>query len=593
MTLLLLLACAGKGDEPAGVDGVLDQGPYNPFPSAELVADGHLALPEGLPYKEGGTPLDVARLGYRTGFSPVQTAVVRLDVTVDRASLVPPSAAGTGGSVQLWDLDAGAELPCFAELDAWPDAPAPPTLLVRPARAMPVGHRVAVVLTDRVRTADGAPLPDAAWARAVAEDAHYAELAEALAALGVTGVALAWDFPIGSGTAPLDAMLEARAPVTSWTFDDVRVDDEDGLPPGMWKRAEGRFVTTDFLVDDRSLALDADGVPAVQGTTEADLYVLMPESAAATADPMPVVIFGHGILADPGYYFYDGEDTSRVVEVANRLGAILIGTTWRGLTTDDLADTVGVSTDFGRFPEVADRLTQAVVNTRALVDAVAEGGLLDDPLFEGRADPSRVYWYGISLGAIQGATLLANQDVIDHAVLHVGGSSWSTMLERSSNWPYFETSIVSTIPEPHDRQLLYAATQLYWDQVDPASYADRLAGRSFLWQESIGDDQVPNFATELLMRSVGVPLGAPAVTAPLDVATVDLPAAAPAFVQFDPEKPLPPEDNRPAPDTDAHDLPRRWEGTVAQTVGFFAEGGEGWVAHHCGDAPCSASNPGE
>ena len=51
----LLLACTGpetKSEVPFA--GLYDADPLNPFPSVELVADGHLAIPEGvLPVPEG------------------------------------------------------------------------------------------------------------------------------------------------------------------------------------------------------------------------------------------------------------------------------------------------------------------------------------------------------------------------------------------------------------------------------------------------------------------------------------------------------------------------------------------------------------
>lgn len=165
------------------------------------------------------------------------------------------------------------------------------------------------------------------------------------------------------------------------------------------------------------------------------------------------------------------------------------------------------------------------------------------------------------------------------------------MLERSSNWPAFEQGVTRTIPDPWDRQKAYALSQLLWDQVDPASYAADLVGRPFLWQESIGDDQVPNLTTELMMRSAEVPLGGPTVTSPYGLTERSLPQLGPMVVQFDPMLEPPPAGNRPAPVTGAHGAPRLWAGCEQQVVHYFESGGE--VAHFCGGAPCSADNQGE
>lgn len=597
--MLWLLACnppetATPG--PAPRVGVLGEGSLNPFPSAELVVDGHLAIPEGaLPQAEGGTAWDVARLNWREGFSVVQPSVVRLPVEIDAASLPGEGAIGTGGSVRIVDLDSGEEIPLFAELDAYPDIEER-TLIVRPMKAMTVGHRVAVVLTDAV-TSGGQPLALAEWADARAKDPHYAELADRLDALGIPGVALAWDFPIGDGTAPMRALAAAVGVPGAYTLDralDVDTQPEGNLPPGVWKKAEGSFTTDNWLVDDTLFAVDAAGIPVAQGTTEAYLYVHIPESVrGAEPGSVPVFVFGHGILSNPGNYLDEDDDPSAVVALSNELGAIFVATVWRGLTTSDQPEAVGVARDFGSFPALSDKLAQGVANNLALIRLVREGALLDDALFEGLADPSRVYWYGISLGSIEGAVTLANQTAIEHAVLHVGGSDWSTMLERSSNWPPFEFLVGQTIEDAGDRQLLYATSQLLWDAVDPADYADDLRGRSILWQEAMGDNQVPNLSTELLMRSIGVPLGAPSVSAPMGVEQIALPTQAPVFTQFDPEVGYPPEENRPATNTDAHGIPRLFPGCIRQTTAFFNPGALGLVQHFCGSAPCSASSPGE
>jgi hypothetical protein len=163
------------------------------------------------------------------------------------------------------------------------------------------------------------------------------------------------------------------------------------------------------------------------------------------------------------------------------------------------------------------------------------------------------------------------------------------MLERSSNWPVFELLVVQTVPDPWDRQLLYAASQVLWDPVDPASWTAELAGRPLLYQEAIGDNQVPNLTTELLARSSGTPLAAPSVTQPWALETTTLPRTGPVLVQFDPQTDAIPPGNRPASNTQAHNIPRTWAGTLDQVEGYLRTG---VIEHHCGDGPCTATNTG-
>ncbi|MCB9777014.1 MAG: hypothetical protein H6742_00455 [Alphaproteobacteria bacterium] len=621
-TLLLLLSCADKGGD-SGADGVApgaDKPALTPFPSAHFVGDdGHLALPAGLPMVDDGTAFPVERLTWRTGFSVVQTTVIAPEVALDGASLPGVDDLGAAdASVQLWDLDRGERLLAFAELDAWCDhaeddpacAEEVPTLLVRPMQPMPVGHRVAVVVTNGVRTAAGEPWAGPAWfsdllagrpGEGLAEwEAHYAGLVEQLQGYGVAGIVLAVDFPVGDGTAPTRALAAAGSTPTAFAFDRTRdADAGDSLPDRMWKQAEGSYTVDAWLVDDTTFALDAAGVPALQGSTEADLYVIVPDSVRdAAAGSVPVWIFGHGIFSKPADYLGRDEDSSAMIELADRAGAIIVATTWRGLTQSDLLTAVTVGNDFGRIPELTDKLAVGVGNTIALRRLLTDGDLLADPFFEGlfpdghvAADTLR--YHGISLGGIEGATFLALDPAVPHGVLHVGGSTWSTMLERSSNWPQFEILVADGIPSPADRQLLYAASQLFWDQADPAGYVDDLAGRSVLWQESMGDEQVPNITTESIARGAGATLLQPSVSDPWALDPGDGPLTGPAVAQFDPQVGRPPQENRPAEVSGAHATPRTWEGAIAQSLRFLDPDVPGVVEHFCGDAPCTADNTGD
>jgi hypothetical protein len=306
-----------------------------------------------------------------------------------------------------------------------------------------------------------------------------------------------------------------------------------------------------------------------------------------------VWIFGHGIFASPSVYYDDEADEGGVIAMANEVGAIVLATAWRGLTTSDIGVPVSVAGDFGRFPELTDKLAQGLANTVALARLAEDGAIFDDPIFAGKADPSTLRYLGISLGGIEGAVLFAVDDTLPHGVFHVGGSTWSTMLERSVNWVLFEDTLVASgLSDPADRQLLYSVSQLFWDPVDPALYAADLTDRSVLWQTAIGDDQVSNLTSYTLARSVGAPLVAPApevpgleVVAPGDVA--------PAMAVHDPELGSSEGTNRPAEDTVSHEIGRTWPGIQAQITTFLDADAPGRVVHPCGEGMCRPGATGE
>ena len=587
--MLSLFGCLPPIQEVVVVKGALGLGRQNPFPSVELVgADGFIAFEDGdLPQKEGGTAWDFSAFTGREGFSVVQPAVVRFPVVIDPETIGGQDLVSADGPVRMIDLYSGEALLCFAELDAAEDVPvgSTATLIVRPMQALPAGHTVAVVVTGQVKSGGAAlVLPE--------PEGHYAELQELLAELGQDDVSFAWDFPVARDTALLDATLAAStAASAAASFTSVwEAGTGEEPPPGLWRLGEGSFPTVELLVDGERMALDADRIPTVQGQRQAYLMVAIPKSVEEAAPgTVPILIFGHGIMSDPEDYLAEDDDPSGVIALASAMGAIVVATRWTGLTSADRLHAIEVADDFARFDEIPQMLAQGVADTRALITSVSDGTLLADPIFKELGDPSNITYYGISLGGIEGAVMLANQDVIERGVLHVGGAAWATMLERSAQWPPFDLVVTRNFPDPWDRQVLYAATQMLWDPVDPASYADELGARTLLWQESVGDEQVPNLTTELLMRSARVPLATPAVNAPTGMLTRAMRYAGSGMTQFDPEKGLPDPVNRPADLTGAHTDPRTWPGAQAQTIHFLEAG---VVAHYCGEAPCSAANPG-
>ncbi len=637
-SVALLALCAACTPDPGdSADGrtlyLMGESSLWPYPSMQLTVEdtssstGHrLAFPEDLlPYSEDGSPIDVARLNRLDGFSVANSAVVafpgvalggdNLPHWTDVAASLEPDSP-----VQLFDLDSGERLPLFAELDAHPEAVGGESqaLLVRPLRAMAFGTRHAVVLTTDLVQADGSAVPVPEGFAGLLDGSPHPSLAgeqerfegmfETLEAAGLArgDLLLAWDFITGSEEvthAQLDHVLAASAAAmpaeathapTVTTDNRWGVDEGDVLSPYAWRIAEGEFALDGFLTEEGDFELDDAGLPVSQGDGEVYWMAFVPESLRdAPAGSAPVVVFGHGILASPKMYLFYEEDPMAVQALVDRLGAIMIGTEWRGLTTSDLGDAAAVASDFGTFHHLTDKMMQGLGNAYALPRLVrtqfAEHELFAASDGSGSLiDPARVHYYGISLGGINGANLMAHSTDIDHAVLHVGGAIWSTMLERSSNWTAFETMMEYGVEDPLDRQVLYAVSQLMWDPVDPITHTQDLVGRSLLWQESMGDEQVPNLTTEALVRSVGAPLLGPAVEPVLGLEEAEGPLGpdAAALVQFDPELGRPHDTNRPSEETGAHYFPRHCEPVHAQIERFLEPGSEGTIEHTCGDGPC-------
>jgi hypothetical protein len=336
-------------------------------------------------------------------------------------------------------------------------------------------------------------------------------------------------------------------------------------------------------------------MPTRQGEVDAELRVYVPESVR-NAEPgtVPVWIFGHGLFGKPDMYLGDTDDPSKVAKLADEAGAIVFATVWRGFKDSDRVHAIHIANDFGRVNEISERLTQGVANVIALSRLILEGDILDDPALMGLPDANgELRYYGISLGGIAGAVTISNNPRISHAVFNVGGGAWSTMLERSSQWIPFDWIMVDMVPSPRNRQLMYALSQLFWDPVDPMNHLDGLRGRSVVWQEALGDEQVPNMTTRMLARAVGAAHLAPVVEPVNGIPLATNPNSLPGYVQYDPETELPAEANRPGIPSGAHSIPRTWPGCRQQIARFNDWEDPGVLLHFCGDSPCSKSNPGQ
>lgn len=608
----ILVAASGCKKDEVELDvfdaesGLLGLGLTTPFPSAHLVGDdGKLALsPDQFPPAPSPFPADLAN--YRTGFSPVQVSTLWMPDISCKGCPEWKTATPGEGSVLLVDLTANEFLPVMAEKDAWkPKNGEDATLLVRPQVAVPYGHQVAVVVTN-----DAMTRPerfdrlirgeyDTPWTE------HYQAIVDQVDALGIPAetIALAWDYPVGDGTQPTRSAVAQSTPPGGLRFNFVKEADlGDATPPSIWRQGEGTFDVVAFVASDGNLDMDPDtGDVAPTGTETANIAIAIPHSVKdAPANSVPVVVYGHGLLSTASADIYARDGDWAPLELANELGMIVVATDWGGLDGNDFLVSIGVANDLGKFPNLAAHMVQGQANHQAMLDLVRDGTLgANDTLLGAQGqeliDPGRVYYWGVSMGGILGGVAMAQEGAdYEAGVFHVGGSSWSSLLERSSAWTQFEMLVTLAVESPADRQLFYSASQLFWDPVDPISYVGDLQDELILLQESVNDDTVHNMTTRMYARSLGIPQLDPSAYAVPGMATepADLPAGSSAYVQFDPGRSEPDDKNRPAFATGAHVATLGWWETTSQATEFLHPGTEGTVVHYCGAEACSSSNRG-
>ncbi len=617
---LLVAVAAGcssaPAEVPAGCNPVIGDDCTTPFPSSFYeVADS--ASPTGVhvsvsasvwPVTATNVPFRGDQIEGRDGFSPATPFVVYFKRGVD-ASKLPTDADLTASTaststVQLIDLSNGMRVPLFAELDAGAD----PTLgdrqalLIHPMQRLANSGHYAVALVG-LKDAKGGDLTPAGF-RALRDKgplsksleplkANYEALFTALAAAGVArdhNLVLAWDVHTSSDTSSTQHLYGMVSTALDWldggggqyTISAVNDTPSDA---NLWRELVGTFHVPSFLTDDgptATLNVDAMGNPTVRATGSAPFVVHVPQCALTATKPLPIIIFGHGLFGTA-----QGELSSDYQkQVGQTLCMVQIGTDWIGLAQYDFSTVAqNVLGDLNQFPIVSDRLQQAHVNAQTLVRLFLTQ-MKNDAMLQVNGHPitdgSQIYYYGISDGGIQGGTFMALSRDVVRGVLNVPGSEWSLMMLRSHDFQPLKQFLNSVYPDMVDQQVLIAALQSYWDYTDPISFAPHVIAaplpstpaKRILVQEAINDAQVPNLATRVLVRALGIPgtnleqpvYGVDDMPAPLDS----------AYTQWDVHPmPVPPDaDLPPMADNGAHEAIRALPALVSQLGAFFKPDGQ-------------------
>ena len=220
----------------------------------------------------------------------------------------------------------------------------------------------------------------------------------------------------------------------------------------------------------------------------------------------------------------------------------------------DLGAVLGlISGTPGQAYQFVERVYQAMVNwqviTRAMRTSFANEAALHRPLLgagvivrgDGTTnagtllyDPTAVYYFGASLGSILGSVMTAMNPDVERAALEVGGGSYEQIMPRSTPFAGFNFFIKSAMGNELAAQTVEAMMATTLDRIDPATYAPYLIGsqlpgnpnRQVLLQAGIGDAEVPNCATYLQARTLGV-----SMVQPTPQATYGVPLAAASGLQ--------------------------------------------------------------
>jgi hypothetical protein len=614
-----------------------------------------VALPtNALTVPATSTPIDMTPFNRADGAPTSSPILVHFGVEVGPTFLANDTQTANtvlaASPIALFNEATGERVPFLSEMDANGADSTRHALIIRPLTPLAFGTKYVVAISDIVRDASGHPLPASKGFIALRDKvttdvaslegarSHFEDVFSFLAAHGYArdSLQLAWDYTTASSHAvigPITAMrqqvFQATTSVAPPVSDaggaldasaspDAGSGADAGTPSNITYRIdsvtqstfvtgeliiEGTFTPPNYLQADNTIAYGADNVPVLQTGIPAPSYpftMLVPPIAATQS--VGLVVFGHGLFGD-GRDYLTSSYGSTIQPLAQQLGAVVIATDWIGLSSGDLQLIINdVVPNLNRVGIVTDRLLQALVNNLSLVE-LSLGALENDPQVrlsttQPLIDPTRVYYYGVSLGGIEGSSLISVSRNITRATVAVPGASWSNLLARSSDYAEIGLAIAGPYPDKLLQQEFISLLQSRFDPADPINLAtlfqrtplpDSPSARTVVIQESIDDCQVPNLTTELLARAYGIAQVTPDLVPIYGLSTTTTPTTTSALSQFklesDVAKYVPPTTNvTPTMDNGAHFDLAFTPQALAEVVTLLNTGS---IVQDCGDGgPC-------
>jgi len=597
--------------------------------------------PASMPMNAQGVHVDPTEWNRNDGFSPgsmIVTYVPGLDLVRTGAAPITDIGASLHRDqpIVLLDADTGERWPIWSELDSQADPAQGATLVIRPARNLTEGHRYVVALRD-LRDSTGAPIAaergfavyrDRIPTFAPAIEARRGELDRVFRDLRRAGIARtdldsAWGFTVASTQSLSSRMLHIRddafaslhggAPGFTVTQVDDNVDDQ------VLRRVTGTFTVPSYLTGDGApgsrfhySSSDPDALPTRNGDFTANFICNIPRWVTSNgADPVRPArgaVYGHGLLGDAGEV-----NAGNVRTQGNTNGFVFCATNWAGFSEDDLGVAISALSDFSQFPKMADRTQQGFLNFLFLARLIKDPrGFASSPAFQAGAAHTpvldgTVFYDGNSQGGILGAAVTAVSTEWTRAVLGVPGMNYSTLLQRSSDFPTYALVLNSSYPDEMDRMLVFSIVQMLWDRSEADGYAAHLTDRPYantprhqvLMQVAFGDFQVANVTADVMARTARIPVRQPALApgkSPDVVPYWGIPAvpsfpwSGSAMTIWDAGNPAPPLGNvpptSPAFGDDPHSKPRRTPEAQLQKSDFLRP--DGAVVDTCGLLPCVA-----
>ena len=519
-------------------------------------------LPVSGSLSNSGESVQIESLNLLDGMSPSTQIMTAFSTLPNLTGVADQYSIGlsmeAGHATTLLNLDTGEKVAHWVETDARADDDSATIVFIRTLRSLEPNTAYGIGISGLSVTPSVAfqAILDGQQTDAPDVESRQESMAALIQSLNESGHDIenlkdAWQFHTASLDSIVGPTLSMRADAlgrlgndgigcTVETVDDDWMNDSD-LD---FRRIKGTYTVPQYLEwqnPPSKISTDANGTPQFVENAEIPFTLVIPQVLADKNESGPLVVFGHGFLGDGR-----SAVSSWAIGWMEEYEVAMVATDIHGWSGTDI-DTVFMGlANPEYFEHQSDRLQQMLVNQMALARTFK--GVCSDLAelhYNGTnlVNSSDVHYMGYSLGGIYGASITGFSPDIDRAALWVGGSGFSTFIERSTNYVTFSDGFIlpQAYPQRNDRALLIAVCQQMWDASDAetwlrfaeSGYGDEIQPFNILSTISVNDAQVPGLSSDRAARTAGIPMLNGSMMTPYGIDMVDGPINGSAIVYWD------------------------------------------------------------
>jgi hypothetical protein len=497
------------------------------------------------------------------GFSQGETILVKIPgietvADVEAMGSTPINKIGAytekNAPIVVIDTKTGERWPIWTEIDSTAKEASKRVLEIHPAVNWESGGRYIVAIRN-VKNAAGKKIEAPAAFRYYRDEVpskqkpiaqrrkHFKGIFNALKKAGIRreSLYLAWDFTAASDMNNARRMLAIRnqafAQIGDTNLGDgivqgvspsfhVEKVEVDPVPGEIARRVKGTVTVPCFLFPScehgGTFKLGENESPMQNGTWEANFDCIIPDSVTTgPAHAARPSLYGHGLFGSAGEV---ASSPQRSLAQAHKI--VFCATDEIGMSEEDEGPTLGILNNLSKFPQLADRLQQGMLDELFLGRAmISPSGFATSEAFtqdgtsatESVLNTEHLYYNGNSQGGIEGGALTAVSPDFTRSSLGVPAMTYSVLLPRSVDFDQFAEYLYPAYPDETARPLALDLIQMLWDRGEPDGYAHRMTtdplpntpAHQVVMNVALGDHQVTDYQADVEARTIGASAHSP------------------------------------------------------------------------------------